>query len=60
MHPTKTPGQDGMSPIFFHKYWHTIGDSIAEAILQGLNSGEFSKNLNLTFVTLIPKKKNIL
>ena len=24
MHPNKSPGPDGMSPIFFQKFWHVI------------------------------------
>ena len=39
MHPTKAPGSDGMSPIFFQKYWDVVGPSV----------------VNETFICLIPK-----
>lgn len=56
MHHTKAPGPDGMSPIFFQKYWHFIGDSVTKAMLYVLNEGEFPSALNKTFIALIPKK----
>ena len=39
MHPSKSPGPDGMSPFFFQKYWHIIGNDVTEAILFVLHSG---------------------
>lgn len=57
MRPTKALGPDDMSPIFFQKYWHIIGDSVPKPIVQGLNYGEFYKNFKHTFATLIPNKK---
>ncbi|XP_042974784.1 uncharacterized protein LOC122306423 [Carya illinoinensis] len=56
MHPSKAPGPNGMSPLFFQKYWGVIGNSITTALLSALNSGMFPKGLNHTFITLIPKK----
>lgn len=46
-----------MSPAFFQKYWHVVGDSITVVVLQALNSGVFPNSLNHMHITLIPKKK---
>ena len=58
MHPSKAPGSDGMSSFFFQKYWHIVGNSISNAVLSVLNSGKILRKINLTYLSLIPKKKN--
>ena len=55
MHPTKAPGPDGMSPIFFQKYWDVIGSSVVNSVLQTLRTGVMPTGLNETFICLIPK-----
>lgn len=57
MHPTKAPGLDGMPHLFCQGHWNIIGPFITKALLLALNSNHFPKNLNLTFITFIPKKK---
>lgn len=57
MHSTKAPRTNGMPPVFFQKYWHIRGPFIIEAMLQALNSYQIPNDLNLTFITLILKKK---
>jgi hypothetical protein len=55
MHPTKAPGPDGMSALFFQKYWHIVGNDISNAILDFLNSGRMLGSINFTHIVLIPK-----
>jgi exonuclease III len=58
MHPSKSPGPDGMSCFFFQKYWHILGDNITQAVLSFLSSGHLLKKINYTHIVLIPKIKN--
>ena len=55
MHPTKALGPNGMSPIFYQKYWDVVGDSVTNSVLQLLNSGCMPNGLNETSICLIPK-----
>ncbi|KAK9987796.1 hypothetical protein SO802_028035 [Lithocarpus litseifolius] len=55
MHPTKAPGPDGMSPIFFKHYWSIVGPEAVSCVLSSLNSGRMPCRLNETYICLIPK-----
>ncbi|KAK9931693.1 hypothetical protein M0R45_018961 [Rubus argutus] len=57
MHPTKSPGPDGMPPQFFQQYWTTVGPSIVSAVQNFLHTGQLLKEINFTHVCLIPKVK---
>ena len=39
IHPSKSPGPDGMSPYFFQKFWHIVVPNVTSAILFVLHSG---------------------
>ena len=55
MHPTKALGPDGMSAIFFQKYWDVVGNDITCMVLNVLNSDMSIADINRTNITLIPK-----
>lgn len=57
MHPAKAPGPDGMTPLFFQKYWSLCKHDVIPEILGILNHGRSPRYINHTHVVLIPKVK---
>jgi hypothetical protein len=58
MAPFKVPGQDGFTVDFFQKNWATVGTKVCNLVLSILNLGVMNKELNFTYIALIPKTKN--
>ena len=59
MAPLKSPRPDGMLPIFYQHCWSLVGSDVVDAILLFLNYGNLPQSLCHSFITLIPKVKNI-
>ena len=55
MDPSKAPGPDGFGASFFQDHWSYIKDHLCSAILDFFNSGKMLKEINHTFIALIPK-----
>ena len=55
MHPTKSPGPDGVSPIFYQRYWDIVGPHVVNCVLKTLRTGIMPNGLNDTYICLIPK-----
>jgi hypothetical protein len=57
MKSNKVVGADGMSPIFYKHYWHIIwgGGDVIVAMRCFFNRGYMLREVNHTFITLIPK-----
>ena len=57
MHPVKAPSPNGLSVLFYQKYWKLIGEGVTGTVLDFLNNGRFDPNLNYTHIVLISKIK---
>ena len=57
MHPTKSSGPDGMSPIFFQKYWDVVGPQVVQNVIHTLRTSIMPNGVNDTYICLIPKVK---
>ncbi|XP_071938995.1 uncharacterized protein [Coffea arabica] len=55
MDPNKAPGSDGMSPLFFQKFWSLIKKDLVNAIQGFFHNGVILKAINHTVISLIPK-----
>lgn len=51
------PGPDGLTALFYHKYWEVIGPDILDYVLNILNNEGSIKEINHTYISHIPKVK---
>ena len=58
MDPHKAPGSDGFGASFYQDHWVVIRDLLCVAIKDFFHSGKLLKEVNHTFITLIPKVEN--
>lgn len=58
MQSLKSPGPDGLPPLFYKKYWHIVGNAVCKAIQNFFTSGKLLKEMNSSFIVLIPKIQN--
>ena len=56
--PQNLPGLMVCLPFFYQKYWDIVGVSVSNCVLQALNTGVMLRDINNTYICLIPKIKN--
>ena len=55
MHPEKASGPDGMTALFYQKFWDIVKDDLTRMVNQILFEGTMTQGLNDTNICLIPK-----
>ena len=45
----------GFMWVFFHKFWHTVGNSVIEEVQKIFADRRVPEDLNYTHIALIPK-----
>ena len=58
MHPNTAPGQDGLPPLFYQKFWSFTDTYVTQVALDFLNHGIIPPHFNDTQIVLIPKVQN--
>ncbi|KAL2944091.1 LINE-1 retrotransposable element ORF2 protein [Bienertia sinuspersici] len=51
----KAPGPDGFGASFFKENWNIVGPLVSDAVLDFFKNGRILKEINNTFISLIPK-----
>ncbi|KAL2933222.1 LINE-1 retrotransposable element ORF2 protein [Bienertia sinuspersici] len=54
----KAPGPDGFGAYFYQDNWHLVGEDVCKAVLDFFENGKLLKEVNCTFLTMIPKVTN--
>ena len=58
MKPNKAPGPDGFTAGFYQLHWDLLSNDVIRAVLDFLNGGVLSDDINQTTIVLIPKTRN--
>ena len=58
MSPSKSPGSDGITALFFQKLWNIVGTDVIDAVLDFLSCGKMLSSINFTHIALVPKVKS--
>lgn len=53
---SKSPGPDGFPMFFFQMYWSVVGKDVTDAVKEFFGAKRILKEVNGTFISLIPKK----
>ncbi|KAL1293347.1 hypothetical protein AAHE18_19G066400 [Arachis hypogaea] len=54
MHPTKSPGPDGMPALFYQKMWKTVGNDVTYQVFRILNHNDDPAPINATYIYFRP------
>ncbi|KAA3480211.1 reverse transcriptase [Gossypium australe] len=58
MSPLKASGEDGLGAVFYQRFWHIVGNEVAEYCIKTLVDEHDMVEINGTQIVLIPKVSN--
>ena len=53
--PSKAPGEDNFTALFYQKYWEVVGSEMYRTVLEFLNNGGELSDINHTRIVMILK-----
>ncbi|XP_059066266.1 uncharacterized protein LOC131857597 [Cryptomeria japonica] len=56
---SKAPGPYGFPMFFFQHFWEVVGEDVSNVVKEFFGARSIQKELNATFIFLIPKKQGI-
>ena len=56
MSPSKAPGNDGLTVLFYRKFWHLLARPLHQSLIKSWSKGELSASQKQSIIRLIQKK----
>lgn len=57
IHPEKAPGPDGMTALFYQKFWNIIGPQVVDMVKNFMTTSLMDPKTNEINICLIPKSE---
>ena len=52
----KAPGSDGLTVMFYKRFWHIVAQPLLNCLKESIDSGELPTSMRQSIIKLIPKK----
>lgn len=60
INPDRAPGPNGMTSLFYQRFWKMVGEDVSSIVNEFFETGEFDERINQTNICLIPKTDRLV